>query len=172
MMPSATPQLLELQPAESFPAATASQSLKCQVGIVKRIDVHLFIKHLQTNSPQKVTLKNDPFESDFFLVTSRVYKVCIHIIMDDSIYTVRLLVTSNHQVVPRLQPTYNYLKKSHFEAIYDLHAEDTKDIRRSEIFSERAFGEVYYEIPILEHSIYDQNPHTPRECREAGHSQT
>lgn len=59
--------------------------------------------------------------------------------MDDSIYTVRLLVTSNHQVVPGLQPTYNYLKKSHFEAIYDLRAEDTKDIRRSEIFSERAF---------------------------------
>ena len=35
--------------------------------LLKKIDVHLFIKHLQTNSPQKVTLKNDHPESTRFL---------------------------------------------------------------------------------------------------------
>ena len=124
--------------------------------MLQKIDVHLFIKHLQTNSPQKGDPQEDPPESDLFIVTSHVTRYPYASIY--SIYTVRLLVTRNHQVVPRLQPTYNYLKKSHFEAIYDLHAEDTKDIHRSENFSERAFGGVYYEIPIIEHSIYDQIP--------------
>jgi hypothetical protein len=33
-------------------------------GYVKLMFICLFIKHLQTNSPQSVTLKNDPSESD------------------------------------------------------------------------------------------------------------
>ena len=41
-------QLLEPQPAESRPAATASQSLNARWVLLKKID-----KHFQTNSPQK-----------------------------------------------------------------------------------------------------------------------
>ena len=74
-----TPQLLEPQPAESRPAVTAFVAPALDLWnakwvLLKKIDVHLFIKHLQTNSPQKgdaqeyitlqkVTAKNDPPES-------------------------------------------------------------------------------------------------------------
>ena len=42
-----------------------------QVGIIKKIDVHLFIKHLQTNSPQK----GDPHFSTRTIITGSLDEV-------------------------------------------------------------------------------------------------